>query len=87
MRLLLLREQESSKGLDINLSCVSAVASHIELHLRINTEVLAIGPECTLCGSGVELVDPSIPWNNFSPCLALFICPVHGWKCERNFET
>ena len=67
--------------------CVSAVASHIELHLWINIEVLAIGPECTLCGSGVELVDPSVPWNNFSPCLALIICPVHGWKNECNFET
>ena len=27
------RNEGSSKGLDIDLSCVSAVASHIELHL------------------------------------------------------
>ena len=63
------------------LSCVRAVASHVELHL------IAVGPECILCGSRGELVDPSIPWNNFSPCLALLICPVHGWKYECSFET
>ena len=70
---LLLRVQGSSKGLDLDLSCVSAIASHIELHLWIDIEFLAIGPECILCGSCGELVDPSIPWNNFSPCLALII--------------
>ena len=70
---LLLRVQGSSKGLDLDLSCVSAIASHVELHLWIDIEFLAIGLECILCGSCGELVDPSIPWNNFSPCLALII--------------
>ena len=70
---LLLRVQGSSKGLDLDLSCVSAVASYTELHLGIIVEFFAIGPECILCGSCGELVDPSIPWNNFSPCLALII--------------
>ena len=70
---LLLRVQGSSKGLDLDLSCMSAVASHIELHLGIVIEFLAIGPECILCGSCGELVGPSIPWNSFSPCLALTI--------------
>ena len=70
---LLLRVQGSSKGLDLDLSCMSAVASHIELHLVIVIEFLAIRPECILCGSCGELIDPSIPWNNFSPCLAFLV--------------
>ena len=53
---LLLRVQGSPKGLDLDLSCMSAVASQILLHLWIIVEFLAIGPECILCGSCGELV-------------------------------
>ena len=70
---LLLGVQGSSKRLEIDLSCVTAVASHVELHVGIIEEFLAIRPECIVCGSGVEIVDPSISRNNVSPCLARIV--------------
>ena len=64
----------SSKRLEIDdLSCMTAVASHVELHVGIIEEFLAIRPERIVCGSRGEFVDPSISWNNFSPCLALIV--------------
>ena len=70
---LLLVVQGSSKRLEIDLSCVTAVAPHIELHGRIIEEVLAIRTECIVCGSRSEFVDPSVSWNNFSLCLSLIV--------------
>ena len=84
---LLLVVQGSSKRLEIDLSCMTAVASHIELHVGIIEEFLAIRPECIVCGSRSEFVDPSVSWNNFSPGLSLIVWPVHGWIHERNLET
>ena len=52
---------------------MTAAASHVELHVWMIEEFLAIRPECIACGSGVEIVDPSISWNNVSPCLALIV--------------
>ena len=43
---LLLGVQGSSKRLEIDLSCITAVASHVELHVGIIEEFLAIRPEC-----------------------------------------
>ena len=51
----------ASKVLEIDLSSMTAVASHVEVHLWIIEESSAIRPECIICGSGCEVVDPSIP--------------------------
>ena len=71
---LLSRPKGASKVLEIDLSSMTAVASHVEFHLWIIEESSAIRPECIICGSGCEVVDPSIPsWNNASLVLAFLV--------------
>ena len=81
---LLSRPKGASKRLEIDLSSMTAGASHIEFHIWIIEEFSAIRPECITRGSGSEVVDP---WNNASICLALIVSPVHGWIHESNLET
>ena len=69
----LYRPKGASKVLEIDLSSMTAVASYVEFHLWIIEESSAIRPECIICGSGFEVVDPSIPWNNASLVLAFLV--------------
>ena len=83
---LLLMPERSAKCLDVDISCLAAVAPEVQFHALKTTKFASICSKCCGCCSAGKSIDPSMRGNDLTFC-ACFVCPSKDGNNKCDLES